>query len=58
MRLKIIVYAYLKNIYSSSDIEVKENIMFMWLAGYNTPNHNTINSFRSKKLKGTLKTII
>ena len=59
MMLKIIIYAYLNNIYSSREIErqVKENIMFMWLAAYNTPDHNTINSFRSKKLKGTLKTI-
>ena len=29
----------------------------MQIAGYNTPAHNTINSFRNKKLKGTLKNI-
>ena len=59
MMLKIIIYAYMRNIYSSREIEraVKENIHFMWLAGGNTPDHNTINRFRSERLKAPLKEI-
>ena len=57
MLLKVIVYAYLSNIYSSRKIEdaVSANIHFMWLAGMQRPDHNTINRFRSDKLKGALK---
>lgn len=59
MLLKIIVYAYLNNIYSSRKIEaaVNENIFFMWLAGMDTPDHNTINRFRSDRLKGVIKKV-
>jgi transposase len=59
MMLKILIYAYLSNIYSSRKIEaaLKENIHFMWLAGMNKPDHNTINRFRTEKLKGILKKI-
>lgn len=57
MLLKVMVYAYLSNIYSSRRIEaaLKENIHFMWISGMNTPDHNTINRFRSERLKGVLK---
>ena len=59
MMLKIIVYGYLSNIYSSRKIEqaVSSNIHFMWLAGMQRPDHNTINRFRSNKLKGFLKEV-
>lgn len=59
MMLKIIVYGYLCNIYSSRKIEqaVSSNIHFMWLAGMQRPDHNTINRFRSDKLKGVLKEV-
>lgn len=59
MMLKIIVYGYLSNIYSSRKIEqaVASNIHFMWLAGMQRPDHNTINRFRSDKLKGVLKEV-
>ena len=59
MMLKIIVYGYLSNIYSSRKIEqaVSSNIHFMWLAGMQRPDHNTINRFRSDKLKGVLKQV-
>lgn len=59
MMLKIMVYSYLRNIYSSRKMEaaVKENIHFMWLSGMQTPDHNTINSFRGVRLKETLKDI-
>lgn len=59
MLLKVIVYAYLRNIYSSRKIEqaLTENVHFMWLSGAVKPDHNTINDFRSKRLKGHLKKI-
>lgn len=59
MMLKIMVYSYLRNIYSSRKMEaaLRENIHFMWLSGMQTPDHNTINSFRGNRLKGTLKNI-
>jgi transposase len=59
MLLKVLVYAYLNNTYSSRRMEaaLKENIHFMWLAGMNKPDHNTINRFRSDRLKDVLKTV-
>ena len=59
MLLKVIVYGYINNIYSSRKIEeaLQQNIHFMWLGGMNTPDHNTINRFRSDKLKDSLKNI-
>ena len=57
--LQILVYAYLRNIYSSRRIEefCRNDIRFMWLTGNVTPDHNTINRFRSSRLKDVLKTI-
>ena len=59
MLLKVMVYAYLRNMYSSRKIEeaLKENVHFMWLAGGAKPDHNTINDFRGKRLKDHLKKI-
>ena len=59
MLLKILIYGYLNNTYSSRRMEaaVKENIHFMWLAGMNKPDHNTINRFRSERLKDVLKIV-
>jgi transposase len=37
--------------------QVRQNIYFMWLCGIKTPDHNTINRFRSEKLSGILKEI-
>ena len=53
MMLKILVYAYLNNIYSSRKIErqLSENIPFMWLSGWLQPDFRTINYFRGKRLK-------
>lgn len=47
MLLKVLIYAYLRNIYSSRKIEqaLQENIHFMWLSGQSKPDHNTINDF-------------
>jgi hypothetical protein len=49
----------MSNIYSSRKIEdaVSSNIHFMWLAGMQNPDHNTINRFRNSKLKGVLKEV-
>jgi len=59
MLLKVLVYGYINNIYSSRKIEeaVQQNIHFMWLSGMSTPDHNTINRFRGEKLKEPLKKI-
>ena len=59
MLLKVIIYAYLRNLYSSRKIEqaLSENIHFMWLSGQSKPDHNTINDFRGKRLRGHLKKI-
>lgn len=59
MLLKVLVYGYLNNVYSSRRIEacVKENIYFMWLAGMLQPDHRTINRFRSERLRNILKEV-
>lgn len=59
MMLKVMIYSYVTNIYSSRKMEtaLKENIHFMWLSGLNKPDHNTINNFRGHRLKNTLKDI-
>lgn len=59
MLLSAIVFAYLSNTYSSRKIEaaLKENIHYMWLTGMSTPDHNTINRFRSSRLKKVIKEI-
>jgi transposase len=59
MLLKVLVFAYINNVYSSRKIEaaLKENIHFMWLSGMSTPDHNTINRFRSDRLKEVLRQV-
>lgn len=59
MLLKVMVFSYLENVYSSRAMErlLKENINFMWLSGSSKPDHNTINRFRAEKLKDSLETI-
>ena len=59
MLLKVLVYAYINNTYSSRKIEaaLKENIHYMWISGMNTPDHNTINRFRSERLKDVLREV-
>ena len=53
MMLKILVFAYLSNVYSSRRIEelLKRDIYFMWLAGMKRPDFRTINYYRGKRLK-------
>ena len=52
MLLKVVVYAYLCNIYSGRQMEkqLQENIHFMWLSGMSRPDFRTINRFRSERL--------
>ena len=59
MLLKVIVYAYLNNIYSGRQMEklLVENIAYMWLSGMQTPDFRTINIFRSKRLAGKFDNI-
>ena len=59
MLLSAVVFSYLSNTYSSRKIEaaLKENIHYMWLTGMSTPDHNTINRFRSSRLKNVIKEI-
>ncbi len=59
MLLKVLIYSYLRNIYSSRKIEqaLTENVHFMWLTGGAKPDHNTINDFRGKRLKEHLQKI-
>ena len=54
MLLKVVVYAYLCNVYSGRQMEklLRENIHFMWLSGMNRPDFRTINRFRSERLSG------
>lgn len=53
MMLKILVFAYLSNVYSSRRIEelLHRDIYFMWLAGMKRPDFRTINYYRGKRLK-------
>ncbi|MCG8697321.1 MAG: IS1182 family transposase [Bacteroidales bacterium] len=59
MLLKVLIYGYLNNIYSSRKIAkaLKENVGFMWLSGMQFPDHRTINYFRGKRLKGNIEEI-
>ncbi|WP_258102389.1 IS1182 family transposase, partial [Marinoscillum pacificum] len=59
MLLKVLVYGYLTNVYSSRKLEaaLKENIHMMWLAAMNRPDHNTIARFRSERLKDALRQV-
>jgi transposase len=59
MMLKVLVYAYMDNTYSSRKIEkaMRENINYMWLSAKQVADHNTIARFRSKKLKSIFKDI-
>lgn len=59
MLLKVLTYSYMTNTYSSRKMEqaLKENIHFMWLAGQQRPDHNTLARFRSGALKGIFEEI-
>ena len=50
MMLKVIVYAYMNNIYSCRKIErlLHRDIHFIWLSGHEKPDFITINRFRNR----------
>lgn len=50
MMLKVIIYAYMNNIYSCRKIEqlLLRDIHYIWLAGYEKPDFITINRFRNR----------
>jgi transposase len=59
MLLKLIIYSYLNNIYSSRKIEeaARSSLFCIWLCGGNLPDHNTISRFRQIKVEVILKDI-
>lgn len=59
MMLKVMVFAYMENTYSSRRIEklVRENVNFMWLSAMQRIDHNTIARFRSQRLQEAFKDI-
>lgn len=59
MLLKVVVYGYVTNVYSSRKLAAacKESIYFMWLSSMSYPDHNTINRFRSVRLKHALRRV-
>lgn len=56
MMLKVIIYAYVDKIYSCRKIAkaCRENIIYMWLSGKQTPDFMTINRFRSERMKDVI----
>ena len=50
MMLKVIIYAYMNNVYSCRKIEklLRRDIHYIWLAGYEKPDFITINRFRNR----------
>lgn len=59
MLTKVLIYAYTQRIYTSRQIAkaVRENIMFMWIAGRQRPDFRTINRFRSERMKSILESV-
>lgn len=53
MMLKVILYAYMNNVYSCRRIEklLLRDIHFIWLSGYEKPDFITINRFRNRVKK-------
>jgi len=59
MLLKVLVYAYTQQLYSSRKIAkaLRENIYFMWLSGNQQPDFRTINRFRSEVVRVVIEDI-
>jgi transposase len=59
MMLKVILYAYSCKIYSCRNIAraIRQDITFMWIAGMDRPDFNTINRFRSQYFQDILPAI-
>lgn len=50
MMLKVIIYAYMNNVYSCREMEKRllRDTHFIWLAGGEKPDFVTINRFRNR----------
>ena len=59
MLLKVVLYAYLQNVYSGRKMEtlVRRDVNFMWLSGMQRPDFNTINLFRKNRLAGVIDSL-
>lgn len=59
MLLKVLIFGYLNNLYSSRKIAkaINENVYFMWLSGQSFPDFRTINQFRGKRLKEQIEDV-
>jgi transposase len=59
MMLKVILYAYSTRIFSCRQIAraLRQDVTFMWLAGMQRPNFNTINHFRSDYFRDILEKV-
>lgn len=59
MMIKVLFYSYLSNVYSCRKIAkaLDENIHFMFISANSTPDFRTINDFRGKILKDSIKTL-
>jgi transposase len=59
MLLKVLVYGYLQNVHSSRKLakQTRENIYFRCIAGCQSPDFRTINSFRKDKLAPVIEEI-
>jgi transposase len=59
MLLKVLIYAYTQQLYSSRKIAkaLRENIYFMWLSGNQQPDFRTINRFRSEVVNDVIEDI-
>lgn len=59
MLLKVLIYAYTQQLYSSRKIAkaLRENLYFMWLSGNQQPDFRTINRFRSEVVKEVIEDI-
>lgn len=56
MMMKVLLYSYSTKLFSSRKIEraLLQDVTYMWLSGMQTPDHNTINRFRSFYFKEIL----
>jgi len=59
MMFKVLVYGYMTRTYSSRMLAkaLRENVMFMWLSGSQTPDFRTINAFRGSRLKDVMEEV-
>jgi transposase/ElaB/YqjD/DUF883 family membrane-anchored ribosome-binding protein len=59
MLLKVWVYSYITKVYSGRQIakQLRENLPMRWLAGAQTPDFRTLNTFRSSKLAPVIEEV-